>query len=276
MLRPFYTQWKTGVNLYWRSRLFSPRGSEIASNSRMRTLTRSKLAKHTFGHIAVFVLAFFAQCHVCAQTVATRLDQSKEFNTQSTTLSGQLVDLAQTYGIPMGLELVAGNDKPLKPLHIKNEKALGVLGKILQAQPGYEFDLSDGVVSVYSTRLFNDDRNFLNLILGRYRINDESLFGAWHYLRTAIKQTLHPDRNYGGGFGGFGGDSLDIANLTFSGDNLTVRQILNRLVAMHDGALWMVHLSATRKMSDEPFYSQAYATTGSSSPDFYWEFLPLR
>lgn len=242
----------------------------------MRPSTLSKIARHALGHIAVFVFALCAHSHVAAQTVATRLDQSKEFNTQSTTLRGQLVDLAKTYEIPMGLELLAGNDNPLKPLHIKNETALGVLGKILQAQPGYEFDLSDGVVNVYSTRLFNDDRNFLNLIVRSYRINDLTLFGAWHYLGLAIKRTLHPDRNYGGGYGGVGGNSLDIAKLTFSGDNLTVRQILNRLVAMQDGALWVVHLNPARKMRDEPFYPQTYATTSTSSPDFFWEFLPLR
>jgi hypothetical protein len=207
----------------------------------------------------------------------SRLDQTGDFDSKSTTLRGQLVDFAQTYGIPMGIELAVGNDRALKPIHVKSDTALAVLRRILQQQPGYDFDLTDGVANVYSTRLVNDYKNFLNLRVSKYRINEENLFIAKYYLNIAIKQTLHPSTSYGGGFGGVGlNNNLHLAKITFSGDNLTVRQILNRLVSIHDGVLWVVQLKPSKKMSGEPFYAQGLPGSNDSAPEFYWEFVPLR
>ena len=236
----------------------------------------STVEKHILAQIGVLVvLTLCAQSHVRGQTVASRL--AGDFNSQSTTLRGQLVDFARRYGIPMGLELVAGNDKPLKPVHIKNETALNVLRKIVQQQPGYDFDLSDGVVNVFSIRLVNDHKNFLNLRLRKYQIGDQNLFGAKYYLRLAIDQTLHPATNYGGGYGGVGlNNNLHVNRITFSGENLTVRQILNRLTLLHHNSLWVVNLKPLKTMKGEPFYAQALPETGTSAPQFYWEFVPLR
>ena len=227
--------------------------------------------------VGAVILVICANSHVWGQTIEAKLEEAGEFHSQKTTLRGQLVDFARRYRIPMGLELVQGNGSPLKPLHVKSDTALNVLRKILQQRPNYDFALSDGVVNVYSIRLVNDHKNFLNLRLPEYRIQDQNLFGATYYLRLTINQTLNPNKNFGGGYGGVGlNNNLHVAKITFSGENLTVRQILNRLISIHDGALWVVNLKPSKTMSGHLFYAQAFPETGASSPEFFWEFIPLR
>ncbi|HWN10999.1 MAG TPA: hypothetical protein VNO50_17305 [Pyrinomonadaceae bacterium] len=236
------------------------------------------MGKQMSAQIAGFaLLVLSAASQVSGQSVAAKLQETREFNSQSTTLRGQLIDFAQSYGIPMGLELVAGNERPVKPIRAQNDTAINVLRKIIQHQPGYDFDSSDGVVNVYSINLVNDYKNFLNLRLRRYEITDQNLFGAKYYLQLAISQTLHPSQSYGGGYGGMGlNNNLHVVKISFSGENLTVRQILNRLISIHDGALWIVQLNPAKTMKGDRFYTQTLAGTGVSGPEFYWEFVPLR
>jgi hypothetical protein len=224
----------------------------------------------------LFLLGLCVYTHGSGQTIASKLEQTGEFDSKSTTLRGQLVDFAQRYGIPMGIELGEGSDKSIRPIHIESDTAAEVLRRIVRQGPGYDFDLGDGVVNVYSVRLVNDYKNFLNLRVRSYDIKEEDLSAAQNYLQLAINRTLHPNLNYGGGWGGVRGDSLDIGKISFSGDNLTVRQILNRLIAIHGGALWVVQLKPSRIMTEEPFYAQILPGTDISTPEFFWQFVPVR
>jgi hypothetical protein len=79
--------------------------------------------------------------------------------------------------------------------------------------------------------------------------------------------------------GGFGGSSLeadfDVPMISFSGSDLTVRQILNKLVLAHGKSLWVVHLNSQLLMEGEPFYASGTSSDGKGSPDFIWDLVPL-
>jgi hypothetical protein len=217
---------------------------------------------------------------VNGQTLQSKLTQNVvEFDSESTSTIEQLVELAKKFQIPMGIEwLYMENEKPARPIHIRNVAVQDVLRAILQQQPGYQFTRSNGIVHVFWPSLIDDPLNFLNLRVSEFAIERESLFGAQHKLRTSIQQLLHPSPGYGGGYGGAGlNDDFDVRKITFSGTNLTVRQILGKIATEQGNALWVVRLKWSQMMNNEPFHAQtASLTTDDAASNFFWQFIPLK
>jgi hypothetical protein len=81
---------------------------------------------------------------------------------------------------------------------------------------------------------------------------------------------------YGGGYGGVSrNDDFNVSKVTFSGNNLTVRQILNNIVVRQGNALWVVRLKPSQMMANR-FYAQTVSTTrNEAAPDFHWQFIPF-
>jgi hypothetical protein len=216
--------------------------------------------------------------HARAQTVEARLSQRVEsFDSESSTTEGQLLDLARRFQIPIGLELIASAGNTVKAVHLANSTVLEALRTILKQSTAYDFDVTDGVVNIFLSSLVGDAKNFLNLRLSKFEIKNLNLIGARYYLKLAILQELHPKMNYGGGYGGVKLNSdLDIVKINLSTENLTVRQILNRLILAEGNAGWIVRLNPQVKMPDEILYAQLTSPEDSSvAPDFYWEFISL-
>jgi hypothetical protein len=216
---------------------------------------------------------------VCGQSIVTRLNELVTFESKSSTTEGQLLEFARRFQIPMGVELAMTDHKMSQPhVRVSNEPAINVLKQIVEHDGTIAFDVRDEVVDVYSTKYLGDLRNFLNIRLPGYDIKNESLSGAKYYLKMNIWKYLQPGTNYGGGYGGVGlNDDFDLRNITFSARNVTVREILNRLIAIQGNAIWIVRLKPAQASAELSFYVQATAANGDgTSADFYWEFVPLR
>jgi hypothetical protein len=178
----------------------------------------------------------------------------------------------------MGIDWVdQPNEKPSKPIHLKEVSAKDVVSYILSQQEGQNWEIVDGVVEVNPVRFYDDPRNFLNIRFPEYAVRRDSLFEASYWLRVRIKRLLHPERNFGGGFGGTSIDKdFNAPTISFSARDVTVRQVLDKLILAHGNSLWVVHLHSTVLMEGEPFYAQAASpTTGRGSPDFTWSFVTL-
>jgi len=219
---------------------------------------------------------------VTGQRLQSKLNQRvKAFDSESPSTVGQLIDFAQRFGIPLGIEwLDDSRESVAPPIHVRNTTAKRILQQIVQENAGNGFILSGGVVHVFSPRIVGDDRNFLNLRVPHFQVNNESLFGADFLLRVSIIEVLNPrSGGYGGGHG-HGvprSDTFDIRNLSFSLHNAIVRQILNSIVARQGNALWVVRIKPMQMMANGRFYVQAAsATSKETAPGFHWEFIPLK
>lgn len=217
---------------------------------------------------------------ISGQTLESKLAKTVEaFDSESTTTEEQLVEFARRFQIPMGIELLySASKKGVPPIRARNSTLQNVLRQIVHQQSGHDYRLSDGVVHVFPMSLTDDSLNFLNLRIPKYKIERESLNGAAYKLRISIKLVIHPESNIGGGYGGVGlNDDFHVPQITLSGNNLTVRQILNQIVALQGNASWVVRLNQWQMMTSEPFYAQTLsATTGDTAPHFHWEFIPLK
>jgi len=215
-----------------------------------------------------------------AQELETKLARRvTAFDSESSSTLGQLTDFARKFQIPMGIEWQDKSEGGLTPpIHARNTTAQHILGQILQAEPGNRYRVREGIVHVFALPILNDSRNFLNLRIPTFQVENESLFGAEFLLRVSIHRVLNPSQGYGGGHG-HGvprNDMFDVRNLSFAFTGATVRQILDGIVARQGNALWVVRMNPSRLMDNGRFYVQLASPTGKEpAPDFYWQFIPL-
>ena len=94
----------------------------------------------------------------------------------------------------------------------------------------------------------------------------------------AISLSLSPGLNYGGGYG-YGtprDDGFDKNNISFSGRNLTVREILTKIAVANGKALWIVRLIPSQMMTNYSFFVQGPLSDESrNATNFIWQFIPL-
>ena len=150
---------------------------------------------------------------------------------------------------------------------------LALLRLILQSAPDYSLTVAEGVVNVSDSRYATDSRNFLNLRMREFSLTKANVYGAEFELRYRIHATLHPERYAGGMNGGYGygfpaEDGLDVNNIAFTGKDLTVRNILDRIILGNGNTLWVVNIAPSRMMEKEPFFAQF---DSKQEGDFAWK-----
>lgn len=226
--------------------------------------------------IAFFVmipLATFGQ-----QTNDKLAQQVEKFDSANPTLSGQLIELGQQFQIPMGIELFISSDKHVaSPIHMNNATVQEIMKKILEQQPNIHVELNNGLVHIFNDSLINDSKNFLNLKISEFSLKDASLLRASYYLSNCIIEEIDPGEGLAGG-SGYGTprtDGFDINKISFSGNNLPVRQILNQMVAAQGNALWVVYLHPIKKIVNGRFYASIPIVKDKSLSYPHWQFIPF-
>jgi hypothetical protein len=217
--------------------------------------------------------------YTSGQTLEEKLAQRVDtFNSVGKSIPLQLIEVAQRFNIPMGIEWSDDSDgKGTSQVQGRDITVGALLSQILAQQPGYEFRLDDRVVHVFATRLLDDQYNFLNIRLREFSLEKANMAAARFHLWGAIVSHLHPRGGYGGGWGGISMyKDFDAPKITFGCKDLTVRQALTKIVAAEGNALWVVRISERQMMESEPFYVQIPGPeAGEPSKSFDWQFIAL-
>jgi hypothetical protein len=229
--------------------------------------------------IAVLILSgvvSFTQGQTLESKLALQVDN---FDSETKSIPLQLIEAAQRFNIPMGIEWSDSSraDAP-SPQPIRHTTVGRLLSQILAQQPGYELRLEDGVVHVFSRSLLEDQCNFLNIRLREFSLEKANMAAARFHLWGAIISHLHPQGGYGGGWGGVSMyKDFDVSRITFTCQNVTVRQALSKIVVAQGNALWVVRIRERQMMEGEPFYVQIPSPTeaGQSAQSFDWQFIAL-
>jgi hypothetical protein len=233
------------------------------------------LVRLLIGTIIVGGLASLAAGQTVEEKLALR---AETFNSEAKSVPLQLIEVAQRFNIPMGIEWADdAQDNASGPVHIRDATVRSLLGQILARQPGYEFRLEDGVVHVFASRLLDDQCNFLNIRLGEFSLEKAKMAAATFQLWGAIITQLHPQHGYGGGYGGSSlYKDFDVPKLSFVIRDLTVRQALSKIVEVQGNALWVVGIRQREMMEGEPFYVQVPGPSkGEPAKSFAWQFIAL-
>lgn len=212
-----------------------------------------------------------------AQDLSARLAQPATYQPQATATLDRLIEVAQHYRIPMGIEWIQETKAETEPLAepVKQRTVNDLIIAILQQSPGYLAQQRDGVLQIVPTDFLDKDENFLNLRFSEFKLQDASVFDAEASLRMYILLKLHPGRGFGGGYGTPDENGFDKPTITFAGNDLSVREILNKIVTGNGNALWVVQFSSAQKMPGRSFRAQVSLNDGQAMPNFHWRVLPL-
>jgi len=132
-----------------------------------------------------------------------------------------------------------------------------LIEEIVGESSDYLVEPDGGLLRIYSRVAASHPFNLLNIRLDNYHVQDVDLFEAEDRLRWAIRFTLDPEKyknGYGGGYGHGAGDVLEIGKFTLSGDNLTIRDVLNRIALAQGNALWVAVIRNDDLNATEPFW----------------------
>ena len=210
--------------------------------------------QRVIGIVPVFVLAVTicisqptAAQQANAHSLNQKLEQKVQFKPKAAAPLDQLIEVATTFDIPMGIEWSESSKCKAPPAGFRTEETVGELLKtIVRRCPAQTLRVERGIVNVHS-RFTRHAHNILNLRVWRFQIRDGSVYDAEYELRLAIDMRLHPEKFAGGYNGGHGSprdEVLGIPNISFSARNITVRDVLDRIVKTNGNSLWVVRLSA--------------------------------
>jgi len=217
---------------------------------------------------------------VCGETLTEKLEQQTDFQPQRLSPVEQLVEVAQKFKIPMAIEWL---ERPAQAsptsLAFGKGSVLNLLEAIVRRSSEHHLVITDGVVYVFPPAVANHRFNFLNLRVSHYQVTNMPLLGAQYMLRHSINALLYPDLykyGFGGGYGSASDDPFWEANVTVSGDNLTIREILTRITVANGNALWVVRLGEDEFEGSNPKWEGVPIDEYGHSPlNTRWKFVPL-
>lgn len=125
---------------------------------------------------------------IFAQDVEAKLAQRADFIPATASVHEQLVQVAQHYRIPMGIEWVVQAEEEHAP--VAGSTVMALLSSILQSAPNYSITVRNGVVNVSDSRYAADSGNFLNLWIGDFSLVKANVFDASAELRFKIHKIL--------------------------------------------------------------------------------------
>lgn len=225
-------------------------------------------------------VVIFASGAILAQSLSAKLSQKADFIPAASSPKEQLIELAQYYKLPMGIEWIYSPDQGVPFISLKAPTTVkAMIIKIVQQEPGYVLEIKDGVINIGSKSLSANPYDFLNLRVPEYRVDKVNVFGAEAQLRLTIDRTLHPERYLGGSNGGYGygpdrHDGFDIKNISFSRKQISVREVLDEIIRQNGNALWVVELNPSKTMNEEPFFAQRSHGTDVQT-HFAWQLIPF-
>jgi hypothetical protein len=222
--------------------------------------------------------SFRAKPQAPAADLDARLKQRVTFIPQSKPLPAQLVEVAQHYQLPMGIEVPAMSSAAPIPQVGAAATVQDLLRAIILQAPDLQLTADNNIIHIAPPTAATDPRNVLNLRLDKYCVTDQNLFQAEQALRLKIELELHPG-DYAEGFvSSYGyphGHVFTLKKLTLCRANLTVREALDELAAANGNALWLVeHNAPAVEPAKQPVAPQPESNQELAPKP--WRFLPLQ
>lgn len=201
----------------------------------------------------LFLLAvmLFTSARMPAQPESTELRAKldarvAQYSLSAAGLADALARTSKQFQIPMGIEWVKDKDTLRSFSRTwRDETVRQVLRSILEAYPGYDFQVENDVVHVFRQDLLNDSHNFLNLkVPDFFEVRQEPAGFANVQLRSVMQNIVSP-RNLppGAGEGGSYATGIHEKSIILDLRGSTVREALEKLAAVSEHNIWVVTFS---------------------------------
>jgi len=204
--------------------------------------------------VALLLLAFQSSWITPLAPPATASDELRvklgarvhSYKLTASNLVEALTQVAREFQIPMGIAWVntpAARDK--LALSWKDATVQEILEAIAKTQPGYEVQIGNGIVHVFSSKLVPDRQNFLRLRIRAFEVHEEATEVASRKLRDLAKVIVSPPRRQSG-LGGIAGSlaaNLDDPKVSVRLKNVSVEDVLDALAVSSPRKIWIVTFS---------------------------------
>lgn len=237
----------------------------------------------TFGVVSLFLVAIQVSATTkrfstkppprpAAEDLKQKLARRVRFTPKSVSPLEQLIEVAKAFHIPMGIEWREPQTcQSVSPPADRDRTIKELLVAILAACPAEKLTVGKDLVHVYPVGA-RAAPNILDLRLRRFRVKDENLFIAEYQLELAIDRRLHPEKfsaGYNGGTGFPPKHVFSVVNISFSGENVRVRDILDAIARLNGNALWLARIRANPGRPLAEVYSDRRALVT------IWRFIPF-
>ena len=172
-------------------------------------------------------------------TLETKLNKTiTHFDSVDRPLTVVLLELAYESHLPMGIEYV-NSQAAAQPIsiHVVGKTLRQVLEMAVAQVPGFRISFESGVVSVYSLQQRQDGPDLLNETIPQFSVVGVDTEDAGAELRCALTRTVDPRA---GCFSSIVKGQLGSSRITLTAKNMTVHEILDRIVAQNGDAVWTV------------------------------------
>ncbi|MGA3099341.1 MAG: hypothetical protein ABSF25_23025 [Bryobacteraceae bacterium] len=167
---------------------------------------------------------------------------SASYSINATGSLDAFLSVAGDFKLPMGIEWikVTAGDVPLSRSW-QGATPSAILQDVVKAYPGYELEISNGVVHVYPAAMRGDRGDILNVRIGSFEVQDEYLnFAAYLLARKVQPIMVPPDPNAKGGRGFSIASGVGEQRVTLALQNVTVREVLDKLCLSSNRNVWIV------------------------------------
>lgn len=191
-----------------------------------------------------------AQAHPSATEL--RRHQVASFDIQDLNMIDALLHLGQEQQVPIGIEYIdAAAFRRRITLHARNSTVGSLLDNITHGQ-GYGWSVQDGVVMVTHDGEPRGHKNLLDIRIPEFAIDKEiTLQAASLKLLGALYWAVNPHSTGIVGDYPSGNPNFRVAPLRMR--NVTVRQILNRIVSQRGNGAWVVQQPPWNMDKDPPY-----------------------
>jgi len=169
-----------------------------------------------------------------------------EYSLSAATLLEALSKIAAQFNLRMGVEWV-GDTQHLRTIQLsfKNTTPEQILSAVLRSQAGYEYSVQNEVLHVCPRAFLAGKQTFLDIPLKSFDVRDDYVMRAnlrlIELVRSKAQEMLPNDIAAGpSGIGGSFGTGLGDRRVSFRLANVTVREVLDRLVLSADFQMWVV------------------------------------
>jgi hypothetical protein len=176
-----------------------------------------------------------------------------DYKLSSDTFLQALLQVSERFHVPMGIEWVR-NEQALRKvnLHWRHANVLQVIKALAGTQTGYDFEARNGVVHVFPTGSPSDTSNFLNVRIAKAEVKNGTILvgdeNLTDWLRPIIRPLSPPDPHTAVDIA-FGGPTSPEPPIDLVLQDVSVRDILDRLALATDRRIWVVTYPVSRDLT---------------------------
>ena len=209
---------------------------------------------------------------VATQNVQAILhSQVSAYSLKADDFAHALISLSARFNLPMGIEWVRSPETTKRfNLSWSDTSVEQMLKTLVESQPGYQFEISDGIVHVFPSSINSSAQNFLNFKIDKFELRNQVVETASHKLRDLVRLRVSPPKSatdHGAGVGYSQAANIGDPEFSMALENVSVRQVLDSLATASNKKIWVVTFVSSKDVTPTGYLRTITLRNDTGVPD---------